>query len=124
MILDIELPGIIRFTLINLYACNNDNPLFFSEIKEITDKMENSQQIWTGDWNVPLTLNDTYNYKHIRNIKANREIHQIITDNQLIDIWREQKPKEKAIFLGDQKSLLESRARLLSYLRTNFESST
>ena len=67
IILDLELPGIMKFSLINLYAPNEDNPDFFINLTNLVNSFENKNQVWTGDWNVPLNMDDTYNYRHIRN---------------------------------------------------------
>ena len=75
IILDIELPDVARFLLINLYAPNCNNPEFFKNLAELVEKSDTRNVIFTGDWNLVLdpTL-DTYNYKHINNPRACTEV--------------------------------------------------
>ena len=96
IILDIELPEVARFLLINLYAPNCDNPEFFKNLAELAEKSDTRNVIFTGDWNLVLdpTL-DTYNYKHINNPRACTEVKKIIEKFDLIDIWRHTNPDVK-----------------------------
>ena len=43
-----------RFTLVNLYAPNRDNPLFFENIKREIENLPNTECMIVGDWNLVL----------------------------------------------------------------------
>ena len=90
LILDITIEG-HRITLANIYAPNKDEPLFFINIKNEILKLGNAQILIMGDWNLMLdpTL-DGKNYKNINNKKAREEVHKIIAELNMYEIWREE----------------------------------
>ena len=68
IILDIELPDIARFNLVNIYAPNEDSPLFFENLFQQLEKMNIKNLIITGDWNLVNEFQkDTLNYKKQNN---------------------------------------------------------
>ena len=84
-----ELPGIARFLMLNIYGQNQDKP---DLLLEVFDKLEqNVIRNWVlcGDWNLVLDQNlDTYNYLHHNNPITSQTLKNFIKRNQLLDIWR------------------------------------
>ena len=53
-----------EFTLINIYGPNRDNPEFYLNIKQNIERLNLTNIIWGGDWNLVINPNlDYYNYK-------------------------------------------------------------
>ena len=96
IIIDIELPGIARFLMLNIYGQNQDKP---DLLREIVDKLEQNvirNWILCGDWNLVLDQNlDTYNYLHHNNPISSQILKDFIKRNQLLDIWRSNNPDTK-----------------------------
>ena len=89
VILEIELVGVARFLLVNLYAPNEDDPTFFENIFKIIENSDTKNLILVGDWNLVMNYEmDTLNYKKINNIKAREKPLTYIEKLNLIDIWR------------------------------------
>ena len=87
-ILDIIIQG-KRITLVNLYGPNQDNPNFYTNIKQNVSEFENDQVIMCGDWNFVLDPDLDYNnYLHINNPKARKVILDYIEEENLLDVWR------------------------------------
>ena len=101
IILDIRIQG-QQITLCALYGPNEDNPNFFNTISQIIDNMNNLSVIMVGDWNVVMEYEkDNLNYKHKNNPKAQTQIHEIMTNLNLIDIWREKnEDKRRYTWIG------------------------
>ena len=88
IILDIIIQG-KRITLVNLYGLNQDNPNFYTNIKQKVSEFENDQVIMCGDWNFVLDPDLDYNnYLHINNPKARKVILDYIEEENLLDVWR------------------------------------
>ena len=88
IILDIIIQG-KRITLVNLYGPNQDNPNFYTNIKQKVSEFENDQAIMCGDWNFVLDQDLDYNnYLHINNPKARKVILDYIEEENLLDVWR------------------------------------
>ena len=88
IILDIIIQG-KRITLVNLYGPNQDNPNFYTNIKQKVSEFENDQAIMCGDWNFVLDPDLDYNnYLHINNPKARKVILDYIEEENLLDVWR------------------------------------
>ena len=70
IIIDIEIPEVARFILVNLYAPNKDSPNFFEKLFENIETMNNKNNIMIGDWNLVENFDkDTLNYKKLNNLK-------------------------------------------------------
>ena len=68
IIVDIEIPQVVRFLLINIYAPNEDSPKFFEDLFNTIEEMDIKNTIFTGDWNVVNDFNqDTLNYTKLNN---------------------------------------------------------
>ena len=90
IILEVNIQG-KRLTLVNLYGPNQENPNFYTNIKQKVSEFENDQVIMCGDWNFVLDPDLDYNnYLHINKPKA-RLINQkqdYIEEENLLDVWR------------------------------------
>ena len=93
---DLELPGVARFLLLNIYGQNQDKPEL---LLEIFDKLENSMirnWILCGDWNLVLDQSmDTYNYIKENNPISSKILKDFMERHNLIDIWRKNNPDKK-----------------------------
>ena len=54
IILDVELEGIGRCTLVALYGPNDDSPGFYRSVFSFVCDFDNDKMIMVGDWNVTL----------------------------------------------------------------------
>ena len=89
IIVDIEITDVVRFLLINIYAPNDDSPMFFENLFQYLDKMEVKNLILTGDWNLVNNFKeDTLNYKKLNNPKAQKLVTEYKAKLNLIDVWR------------------------------------
>ena len=62
IICDLEIKGVARFLMVNIYGPNKDNPQFFNKLFNILNKEGITNWIITGDWNLVLNQGmDTYN---------------------------------------------------------------
>ena len=67
VILELSITNLINVFIINLYAPNKDDPVWFSTLFEKVKTISNNCEIWTGDWNAALSEADIYNYAKLRN---------------------------------------------------------
>ena len=80
----------IRLTLVNLYDPNSDDPAFYKAILKQVKLFNNKYCIIGGDWNLVLNPDiDTYNYVNVNNPKSHNEVLDIISQLNLVDIWRD-----------------------------------
>ena len=83
-------------TLINIYGPNKDNTYIFDKLK--TYVQENSEKFFiiAGDFNTILDVNKDKN-RGLKNThsKCRQLLEDIITENDLIDIWRVQHPEKR-----------------------------
>ena len=90
LILDIELPGVARFLLINVYGPNEDQPDFYVDMFNIIENLDTKNLILVGDWNTVMNYElDTLNYKKNNNPRARGKILEYMDKLDLIDIWRQ-----------------------------------
>ena len=88
LILDVNING-KRTTLINIYGPNRDSPEFYNIIKSDIERFGNPV-ILAGDFNLVLDPNmDSLNYININNPQARNKVLELISDCNMIDIWRE-----------------------------------
>ncbi len=85
-----------RFSLVGIYAPNEDCPQFFKDIETQLEILGNDNILIGGDWNVvqDYTL-DTLNYKQKNNPNAKTQIEETSLSFDLTDIWRYQNPNGK-----------------------------
>jgi exonuclease III len=80
------------WTLVAVYGPNNDEPQFERKI----ESLGNSSVIIGGDWNVPHNYSmDTLNYMHKNNEKAQKQIHFMVEQLDLVDSFQELNPDIK-----------------------------
>ena len=85
-----------RFTLVNLYGPNVDDPNFFQNIFDYIEDIGNSDIIICGDYNCVLDPDlDYYNYKTVNNAKARDKILELMSTKYLQDPFREMNPEQK-----------------------------
>lgn len=86
----------VEYILVNLYAPNRDDPLFFTNIQTLLLDLGVDNIIMGGDWNLLLNpKQDGNNYKNINNSKAKEVVENISFQLNIADIWREQHPETK-----------------------------
>ena len=84
------------WTLVAVKGPNNDEPQFFTNLQHKIESLGNSSVIIGGDWNVPLNYSmDTLNYMHKNNEKAQKQIHFMMEQLDLVDSFRELNPDIK-----------------------------
>ena len=82
--------------LVNIYGPNKDDPGFYTQLRERTERYETNNILIVGDWNLLLNPEiDGYNYKNINNPRARQEVLHIKNHFMLFDVWREENPEEK-----------------------------
>ena len=94
LILDLEVLE-KRISVACIYAPNRDDPDFFKDVKANLIKMGNENIIIVGDWNLLINpIKDGWNYKHVNHPKARRIVLDLLKELDLVDIWRDQHPKD------------------------------
>ena len=89
IILDIELIGVARVLLINLYGPNDDNPVFYQNLFNKIENLDTKNLIICGDWNLVMNYEiDTKNYRKKNNVKARETVLNYMDKLDLLDIWR------------------------------------
>ena len=84
-----------KFTLINVYAPNDDNPKFFVDALKIFKKWD-GKRILIGDFNVALNPKiDRSNKDSKNNNKSMEIINKYLEDSLMSDVWRERNPDRK-----------------------------
>ena len=89
------------------YGPNRDSPEFYNIIKSDIERFVNPV-ILAGDFNLVLDPNmDLLNYRNINKPLARNKVHELISNCNLIDVWRELNA-EKSLLLGlDQTRIKE-----------------
>ena len=93
IMITLEIKG-VNLMLINIYAPNTDDPIFFEQITKILDTSDNCDKVIGGDFN--LTLNarlDRYQSTYNNN-KSAKQVHTFL-DTGFTDIFREKHPESK-----------------------------
>lgn len=89
ILVDLTIQNSLRFTLVNLYGPNEDEPIFYENLKRYIEEFENETFLICGDWNLILEpQKDMFNYKHINNPKARETVTKFIEEKNLVDVWR------------------------------------
>ena len=93
---DLELPGIARFLMLNIYGHNQDKPELLSNILNMLEENMIRNWILCGDWNLVLDQNlDTLNYLESNNPNSTLLLKQFIQKYNLLDIWRQNNPEKR-----------------------------
>ena len=91
IILDVELEGIGRCTLVTLYGPNDDSPGFYRSVFSFVRDFDNDKMIMVGDWNVTLDPKlDSERYVSLGNRRARDVILDFMDQENMSDIWRMQ----------------------------------
>ena len=78
--------------LVNIYAPNNDDPMFFNNLFLLLTSL-NGHYMIAGDWNVTLCPTEDRSTRSDKTHSKSREvIHQFAKDLNLRDIWRDRNP--------------------------------
>ena len=81
--------GQLEFSLIALYAPNDDCPMFFQELENIILDLNDPLVIMCGDWNLLQDFDsDSCNYVRLNNKNAQRKVLEMKNSFHLIDPWR------------------------------------
>ena len=79
-----------RMTLGNVYGPNKDDPKFYIDLKNNLLEFDNIYAVLGGDFNIAMCQKlDTYNYLHENNKNAKSEISNLLSELNMIDIWRD-----------------------------------
>ena len=93
---DIELPGIARFLMLNIYGQNYDKPEFLITVLNLLEQNFIRNWVLCGDWNLVLDQQkDTHNYLKHNNPKSSKVLLEFIEKYGLIDAWRLKYPDKK-----------------------------
>ena len=109
IILNLDIANLFTLTLVNIYAPNNDDVVWYQQFFEHLVKAKSSSLIAVGDWNTPLTTEDTYNYKVARHSKCRDLNNNFMLKESLVDIWRISNKKTKGFTWRSQKPCRRSR---------------
>ena len=84
------------WTLLNVYAPNQDEPTFFEQIQDLLASFECEQIIFGGDFNLILDIiKDKSGGKKTTHYKSLKKLESIMENLDLVDIWRIQNPDTK-----------------------------
>ena len=76
-------------TLVNIYAPNNDDSLFFESVLRILLTFECEECVWGGDFNLVLDVRkDKQGGRPVTHEKSLEKVKYIIDSLDLVDIWR------------------------------------
>ena len=109
LIIELSITNLVNIFIINLYAPNRDDPVWFTTLFDKVHSLSNGSEIWTGDWNAALTANDIYNYNTLRNPLASKIINSSMAKGNLLDIWRIQHENRKRFTWRSDKPCRASR---------------
>lgn len=117
IILDVCYEG-NNYSLVNLYAPNNDNPQFFRNVFQRMEQFPNDYKIIGGDFNLVLD-----NEKDLRGSVSGQHAHkeaisflkEYMSDEGLVDVWRLQNP-EKRLYTYRKENPTNYHARLDLFL--------
>lgn len=86
----------MNITLVSLYGPNDDQPNFYTHVKNVVNNFGNPHCILCGDFNLVQDQNlDTFNYLNRNNPKAKEIVLKIKEDMDLCDPWRILNPNNK-----------------------------
>ena len=87
-----------RVTLVNVYGpSGNDSPLFYENLFNEIETLENDEIITAGDWNVTLNEHlDTFRYQGLNHrANARNKILEKMERLNIVDIWRNMHPTQR-----------------------------
>lgn len=99
-----------KYLMINIYGPNRDDPSFYLELEERVKEFKFDYLIMGGDWNLVMNFSLDYdNYKHCNNSKAQEQVETMMSNLELIDIWRDLNPDVKRYTWRRNNPLQQSR---------------
>ena len=90
IICDLEVIGVARFLMVNIYGPNQDKPNMFENVFKLMER--DGIRNWNigGDWNLVMNQHlDTWNYKSSNNPNSTKIVKQYTERFDLIDTWRD-----------------------------------
>ena len=107
----------LKIKLINIYGPNQDTPSFYTKLSNYIHENAQDYLIICGDYNLVINPQlDSHNYTHINNPKARDTLLSVISDNNLVDIYRHLHPTTKRYTWRMQKPIKQAR---LDYIFIN-----
>ena len=86
----------VNLYIANIYAPNDDDPIFFDMVKNKLENVESNSIILGGDYNVVQDYTmDTLNILNRNNPNAHQKVIDLKTELDMLDPWREQHPDSK-----------------------------
>ena len=83
------------FTLINIYAPNEDSPDFFVEVFKLFEQYP-GKRILTGDFNLVMDVKlDSINADYRNNDRSSKILDEYMEDTMMCDIWRTRNTESK-----------------------------
>ena len=109
--------GGFNINLITIYAPNQDNPSFFETIREIAEHCDTEYTVICGDFNLVLDpQKDCNNYTNVNNPRSRQKVLDLISELDLIDIYRHFHPNHKRYTWRKKNPIKQAR---LDYFLTN-----
>ena len=101
----------LNFYLCVIYGPNIDCPEFYVNLRNRLMQKENLPVVICGDWNLVMDYSaDTYGYLKENNIRARKEVLNMIEGLNLIDTWRsENNNSKKFTWVSGKKPLKMAR---------------
>ena len=98
LIVDVDLQNVV-FTIVNLYAPNEDDPDFFLELFALLQNHKNEEIVMTGDFNLVMqTEIDASNPNRRNNVKALAVLQHFMDEMMLTDCWRMLNPDKRIYY--------------------------
>ena len=102
--------GSMTLDLICIYAPNKDDPTFFDYLHECIACSKADHILVCGDFNLVLNPeNDSLNYKNINNPRSRNCVLKIISELNMVDIYRKRYPKIRRYTWRKRKPLKQAR---------------
>lgn len=88
----------VQFTLLNVYAPNEDDQDFFVKVFEVVDARENESLLLAGDFNLTMDPElDLLNNMGSLHVRKRKMVQEYLESKDLVDIWRVKNP-DKRVF--------------------------
>lgn len=95
IIIELEIND-VTFVLTNIYAPNEDSPLYFTNLFDTVNSMNNPHKMYGGDFNVVRDPTiDRCGMSELLKPNATAVVNKYVDENELIDIWRYENPNKK-----------------------------
>ena len=96
LILKVEMLDKI-FVMVNVYGPNDDRPEFYARLEERIEELGQYENlIIGGDWNLVRNFEkDCHNYRRQNNLEASKQVDELCSNLDLIDVWRQCNPDRR-----------------------------